>query len=134
MRDRFEDHCCENLREAVPGPRSLLGSHPHWWLDDVYSLVKKGRNDDAIDVLFDAIDDMLIAGEFVKCNDALEAVKLELLNPALIVSVMMITFAAAEHLPYRDTLFELSAERLSIIAPDTDSDDLLSGLRGGGEA
>jgi hypothetical protein len=133
MRVRIEDYYCEKLREAAPSPGRLLGSHPHWWLDDVYSLVKEGRNSDAIDVLFDAIDDMFLDGEFERCNEALEAVRIELLNPTLIVAVLSVTLAAAEHLPYRETLFERSAERLAVIASEMDMDGLLSGLRGRGE-
>jgi len=97
------------------------------WLGDVYSLVDRKRPDEAVDILFDHVDDLLIAGQFTKCDELLQTIDLKRLDANLIVAVLSITLAAAEHLPYRERLLVRVKERLSIIASGR-VERLLSGL------
>ncbi len=98
------------------------------WLGDVYSLVDQDRPDEAADILFDRIDDLLVDGQFGRCDELLRAIDLKRLDTHLIVALLSITRAAARHLPYRTRLFERAQERLSILAPDR-VERLLAGLR-----
>lgn len=98
------------------------------WLDTVYSLVARGKPDDAIDVLFDRVDDLLIAGEFPRCNDLLHAVDLARLDIDLLVALLSITLRAAPHLPDRPWLVQRVEKRLREIAPDR-IEGLMRGLR-----
>lgn len=100
---------------------------PHW-LGDVYSLVERNLPDEAVDILFDRIDDLLVTGQFARCDALLRAIDLKRLDSNLIVAVLSITLAAAEKLPYRARLLKRAEERLSAIAPDR-VERLLSGLR-----
>ena len=98
------------------------------WLDTVYSLVARGAPDDAIDVLFDHVDDLLITGEFRRCNDLLHAVDLARLDTDLLVALLSITLPAAPHLRDRPWLVQRVEKRLQEIAPDR-IEGLMRGLR-----
>lgn len=110
----------ENQLRSIPEDAPI-------WLGDVYSLVARQRPDDAVDILFDHIDDLLLAGRFAHCDELLRAVDLARLDTNLIVAVLSITLMAAEHLPYRARFFERARRRLAILAPDR-VERLLSGL------
>ena len=103
------------------------GSAPTW-LGDVYALVDGGHIDRAVDIVFDQIDDLLIAENFGRCNELLLTVDPQRLDTHLMVSVLSITKSAACRLPNRAILFHRVEERLRVVAPDRIV-RLLDGLR-----
>ena len=88
------------------------------WVDEIYKLVKENRNDAALDILFDHIDDMFLAGKFKECDKVLPTIDLERLNTSLLVGLMMITFAAKDKLTYREQMLINIEDRLKVLAPD----------------
>ncbi len=98
------------------------------WLAEVYSYSADGRNDDAIDLLFDHIDDLLLAGDFVAVNELVYAIDAKRLNTTTMLAALSITKAAADKLPNRASLLS----RIEAILRETEPDRfqrLLSGLR-----
>ena len=98
------------------------------WLNDVYSLVAADGPDDAIDVLFNNIDDMLLAGDFARCDDLLMVIDPKRLDTNLLVAALSITKAAAEKLPTRARFVQRVERRVGELAPER-LESLLSGLR-----
>lgn len=98
------------------------------WLEDMYCLVAKGDIDNALDVLFDKVDDLLLAGSFEECNRLLPLIDVGRLDTHLLVSVLSITKAASGLLPARQQLVRRVEERLAVIAPER-VERLLGGLR-----
>ena len=88
------------------------------WLEDVYTLCAQERTDAAIDVLFDNINQMLIAQDYSRCDCALQGIDLYRLDTHLLVAVLAITFSAAPHLSFRVHLLRRITERLRELAPD----------------
>lgn len=98
------------------------------WLDDVYSKVAAGVPDDAIDILFDHIDDLLIEGRFSECEDVLMMIDPKRLDTNLLVAALSITKAAADRLPSRVRFVQRVEHRLTELAPER-LEALLGGLR-----
>jgi hypothetical protein len=97
------------------------------WLGDVYSLVVKGELRSAVDILFGHVDDLLLAGKFGRCNEFLQTIDLKRLDTNLIVSLLSMTRAAADLLPYRRALLDRARTVLAEKAPGR-VDRLLHGL------
>ncbi|WP_428265089.1 hypothetical protein [Haliangium sp.] len=98
------------------------------WLGDVYSLVARQQPDEAIDILFDHIDELLSEGQFARCDSVLRAIDLDRLDTNLVVAVLSITLSAADELPHRARLLSRAEKRLSVLAPER-VERLLHGLR-----
>jgi hypothetical protein len=98
------------------------------WLGDVYSLVARNRFDAAIDILFRNVDELLLTGQFNRCNDLLRAIDLGRLDTNLLVGTLSITVSAADKLPGRAHFVERVAKRLESMAPGR-VERLLVGLR-----
>ena len=89
------------------------------WLETIYSLVADRKVDDAIDVVLDNIDDMLLAGEFGQCDRALSAVDLDRLDTNLMVCFMSVTLAAKRHLQNRAAFVDAVERKLEDTRPDS---------------
>lgn len=124
---RLAEYLWNPERDEVPTLHDERSTAPSW-LGDLYTLVQDGETDRAVDVLFDRIDDLLIAEDFGRCNDLLLVVDPKRLDTHLLVSVLSVTKSAAERLPNRPTLVRRVEERLSRVAPDR-IERLLNGLR-----
>lgn len=109
-----------NLLAPVPGELA--------WLEGIYSLVAAGEPDAAIDILFEHIDDMLLAGDFIDCDAALRAIDLKRFDTNLLIALLSITLSAADKLPERSRLVTKIENRLAQSAPER-AKRLLSGLR-----
>lgn len=83
------------------------------------------------DLLFDTIDDMLLAGEFGEVDELLREMPLQALVPELIVVLLSSTKAAAEHLPSRADLYRRSRERLELLCKDGNEETFVSELLDG---
>lgn len=69
--------------------------------DKIDALVANGFQDSANDVVFECIDDMLLAGDFEGVDAVLAEAPLDGLTPAVALGYLTITHAAAQHLPGR---------------------------------
>ena len=100
------------------------------WLTEFYGMVEQGRDRAAGDLLFERVDDAFLDGRFQEINELLPTIKLELLNPTLLVGWLCITFAAKPHLPSRDALVLRVEQRLRDLGePEVRITGLLQGLR-----
>lgn len=88
------------------------------WLPDVYSLVHHGRLEDAGDLVFSKIDDLLCSGEFRRCDELLHMVDPKRLDINVMLSFLSITFAAKHKLPGRTSLVRRIEARLQQIVPN----------------
>lgn len=98
------------------------------WLEDIYSLVAQRKIDEAIDILFRHVNEMLCRNEFVLCNDLLYTVDLKRLDTNLLVGLLTITLPASTELPFRAKLVKRIEEKLRILAPGR-AERILNGLR-----
>lgn len=94
------------------------------WLAEVYKLTGESRYDQAIDVLFENVDDLGLDA----CDRFLRVVDLNRLEAHLLVGVLSITLSRAADLPYRPKVVELVERRLQEIAPERVA-RLMNGLR-----
>jgi len=97
-------------------------------LSGVYSSVLHGDPDAAIDVLFEHVDELLVRGEYGRCDDLLETIDLSRLDTNLLVALLSVTKRASSDLEQRQHLVERVETRLRALAPDR-ADRLLTGLR-----
>lgn len=96
-------------------------------LTDLYSLVARGRPDDAIDILFQNVDELLTRGDFAGCDELLRVVDLNHLDTNLVVALLSITAGASAHLRERGAVFARAKEVLLKLSPSR-ADRLLDGL------
>ncbi len=102
-------------------------SEEFFWLEDVYSFVQQNKLDDAIDVLFYNIDDLLLAGELYKCDCLLKTIDLKRLDTNLVVALLSITKSAKHKLSERASFVLRALNRLNELSPDRVS-KMISGL------
>ena len=84
----------------------------HLDLEQVYELSASAHTDAAIDLVFDAIDDALFAGEFAEVDALLARVDVSRLDSHVTCGFLTITSAAAEHLPARPDFAQRAQKRL----------------------
>lgn len=143
----FSEYDIPHLKRFILGYskedlEDLFTPKPHVWLHDVYMFVSKNKDEEAIDLLFAKIGDLLDNGEFEKVNEILPTINLRRLNLNLLVGLLCITrcgtnkpfdFLASyynpELLPYRPKLVEEIEKVMYEIEPTERIDKLLEGLR-----
>src|SRR5690554_3245725 len=79
--------------EEVGSPAADMG-----WLDRVYSLVASGETDDAVDLIFDFVDDRLLEGDAARVDDLLVTTDVKRLDTTLMLAVLSITKPASDQL------------------------------------
>lgn len=87
-------------------------------LGDIYRLIREQHIDEAVDVLFKYVDDLLTANKFKECDDFLKEVDLKRLDVNLIVALLSVTRAAKETLLYRTEFLIHAGARLFELAPE----------------
>lgn len=97
------------------------------WLGELYSMVKDEKSDDALDLLFEKVDDLLVEGRMEQCDRLLKKIDEKRLDTSLLVGVLSITLPAKTSLKERPSFFERAKTRLQELAPGR-SERLLSGL------
>lgn len=115
---------------------------PKVWLHDIYTFVFENKDEEAMDLLFTKIGDLLDGGEYGKVNGILPTINLRKLNLNLLVGLLSITrcgtnspsdFLASYYepdlLPYRPTLVEEIKKVIYEIEPSERIDKLMKGLR-----
>lgn len=98
-------------------------------LPQLYELVQNRRIDDALDLLYDVIDDLLVSKSFAACERMLAKIDLARMNPDLLVGVLSITLPAKSVLTARDQFVRSVEEHLRQSLPPNETADLLRGLR-----
>jgi hypothetical protein len=98
------------------------------WLKKLYQLCAEGKVDPAIDMVLDAVDDLLTASDLTRCNEILECADVERLLDEASISLLMETLRAKKGLPARPDFYcriegKLRRQRVS------EADALLEGLR-----
>jgi hypothetical protein len=88
------------------------------WLNDVYSLVYEGKPDAAIDVLFEHVDDLLLADNFPGCDAMLKTIDIKRLDTNLMVAVLSVTRRASDDLHERSAFRRRVEARLRTLDPE----------------
>ncbi len=91
-----------------------------WFLKAV-ELDDNSEHDAALDIIYDTLDDLIIAGEYDNVDCFLDQLKVENFCPNLLYGISTITFYAAEHLPSR----ALFVNRVNVIFKDKGLTDLI---------
>ena len=98
------------------------------FFDTVYDLAKRGKEDYAIDVIFECFDKLLIDEQFDVCDLILAEVALARIPPVLMVSFLTITAAAKSKLQNRDKFFKDVRQLVAKQRGEKAADRLLDGL------
>jgi len=98
-------------------------------LSKIYDLVTSNKIDDAMDLLYDVVDELLSAHSFPICERMLTNIDLGRLNADLLIGVLSITLPAKSVLPARAQLLQRVEEQLARSLPPTQIAELLHGLR-----
>lgn len=99
----------------------------HTFLRGLEKRVAQGRVDNALDVLYDRVDDLLLEGAFNTCNALLACVDVERSDETLLLGILTITHAARERLPRRAEFFRQVRGRILRTSPN-EAEGLLQGL------
>lgn len=101
------------------------------WLDTVYAAASTAhaRHPDALSLIYDTIDDLLLARRFGAVDHVLARVDVARLDITLALGLLSITLAARDRLANRPALVERVEVRVRELAPDR-IDALMDGLRG----
>jgi hypothetical protein len=75
------------------------------FLDRARRLDALGRTDSALDVVYNYIDEMLLAGKFSEVDDRLSSTECDEYSVDLLLALLTITFAAKRHLPHRQRFY-----------------------------
>jgi len=117
------EHVLRRMEELEPEAKRVLARGA--FLRAVYDLCDAGKDDAAIDSIFDYVDDLLCEGSFDAVDDALRRIELDRLSTAAMIGFLSITLAARPKLPYRSALCQAIRDKL---ADDPQVDELLNGL------
>lgn len=85
--------------------------------------------DKAIDILFEYVDDLLLAGEFAEVDEFLQAARMSELSKTLIVATLSITLAAKDKLHSREGFYYQALNHLHTYFHPTEISSLLKGLK-----
>lgn len=92
------------------------------FITNARELDKLGKTDEAIDLIFDGIDNMLSSGKFKEVDDILKNVTINDWSDDLCLSFLAITLSAKSRLPSRGALFNKIKQRFA------NKEGILSGL------
>ena len=97
------------------------------WLAALYGLVQANKEAEAIDVIYNQIDDLLVAGKLAECNEVLANVDVGRLDITTTLAVLSITPATMAELTNRQRFATMAARKVRAEAPDR-AEALLAGL------
>lgn len=98
-------------------------------LSKIYELVTSNRTDDAMDLLYDVVDELLSAHSFPICERMLTDIDLGRLNADLLIGALSITLPAKNALPARAQFLQRVEQHLARTLPAAQIAELLQGLR-----
>ncbi len=98
-------------------------------LTRLYGLVGEQQTDAALDLLYDAVDQLLHERSFDACSRMLANLDVGRLNVDVMVGALSITLAAKSSLPERPALVERVERQLRQLLPENEIAANLEGLR-----
>lgn len=98
------------------------------FLDKVYDLARCGKEEFAIDVIFEYMNTLLVQGEFGTCDRILAEVDIGRIPPVLMVSFLTITAAAASRLKNRKRFYQFVRALVARERGEKAAERLLDGL------
>ncbi len=111
--------------QTLPEQAHTFEKLPILWLRRAVQLEENGRDDEALDVIYRNVDQMLLEGHFALCDQLLGDLDPSKLSVDLTVAFLTITLAARGRLRNRPEFFHRAAQQL---ASQPDVHQLLSGL------
>ncbi len=94
------------------------------WLSESYAL----SGDDALDLIFERVDDALLGSNFDQVDAVLDAVELDKLDSVKVIGFLSVTRAAKSKLARRGAFVERARARLLDLGCADRIDRLMSGL------
>ena len=88
------------------------------------TLLRAQGVDGALDLMFECVDDLLLAGEFESVNRFLELLVRDTRSVTLLLGALTITAAASEHLPARQGVYDHTRQ---ILVDEGKTDDEIHG-------
>jgi len=104
---------------------NLMYAH-YFWFTQAIALDEDGKEDEALDIIYNEIDGMLINQEYSKVNNFLNELSPHEYSLNILLGILTITFYCAEHLPNRKDFYNKVAE---VVNNSSHSIDILSGLK-----
>lgn len=92
------------------------------------TLLKAQGVDGALDLMYECVDDLLLAGEFESVNRFLESLVRETRSVTILLGALTITAAASEHLPARQGVYDHTRQLL--VDEGRTEDEILPYLQG----
>lgn len=98
------------------------------FLDTVYDFAKRDKEDHAIDVILEYMNNLLVEGQFEACDRILGEVDIARIPPVLMVSFLTITAAAKTRLKNRNTFLKVVRRVVARERGEKAAERLLDGL------
>lgn len=118
--------CTRQLLSQVSWRAAYLPESQPTWLDQAAALEKAGKKEQSLDVIFNHLDDLLIASKFAECDAELLSIAPDMMSNAQLLTVLTATAGAKEHLRNRGVFY--GRVKLILEARGADSKRLLVGL------
>jgi hypothetical protein len=100
------------------------------WLKKIYTLVEQAETDAAVDILYECIDDLLLAGQFEDIDTLFTCIDLTKLNTEMILAILSVTAAGSKVLSERLSFGARARARLIELGHTGDKlEQLLTGLK-----
>ena len=96
------------------------------WIEQAIILDREEKEEQSLDVIFDHIDEMLLASKFAECDSMLLLLPVERLTSAQLITILTATLPARPLLPNRAKFFE--AVRTILRNQGADAEAILVGL------
>lgn len=98
------------------------------YLEEIYELAAEGFIEEATDLIFDGIDDLLCESSFLTVDEILQKVEVSKLPTTLMRSFLTITVAAKDLLPSRPKLYIEIWNKMEGIKGREKTQQILGGL------
>jgi hypothetical protein len=100
-----------------------------FWLQTVYQRIEQGDAEEAVDILYDCIDDLALNDQFDDIDELFTRIDLTKMNTEAILAVLTITLAGTKILKGRTAFCEQARTRLQELGHTEDTlASLLKGL------
>jgi hypothetical protein len=98
-------------------------------LEKVLVLQKEEKHSEAGDIIYDTIDDTMLAGDYSSVNDFLKQVDVNQLETSLLLCILVITMPWISKLDYRITFFNKVREIFVGRHQQDKADRLVKGIK-----
>jgi hypothetical protein len=116
----------QQLSHQVEAAQPMLPAASPEWIEECIRFELQGERERSLDVLFDTIDEMLLASQFTECDRCISSMPVERLANAQLLTILTATAGAKEHLPSRRGFYRKTRELFAFRGADVDA--LLVGL------